>query len=104
MQIVSRSRGTSGLMDRRRGAGSSRIWWKSSATDFDVFGADFGARFEVFDRQWADLREWVGSGSVGDRDLHPWSHVLDGPTLMLAGWRGMFPEDEVLQLAAAAST
>ena len=64
----------------------------STERDFEVFGGDFASRFADFDRQWSELRSWMGDGKVGDRDLSPWPSVLGGPTLMLAGWRGRWVE------------
>lgn len=60
----------------------------STARDFEVVGGDFASRFDDFERQWDALRRLVADGKDGDRNLHPWPTVLNGPNLMLAGWRG----------------
>jgi len=64
----------------------------STAADFDAFGGDYAGRFDRFDQQWDALRTWISSGRHGDRDLTPWPSVIDGPTLMVAGWRGGWVE------------
>ncbi len=64
----------------------------STRDDFEAFGGDYSGRFAEFDRQWRELRSFVGEGAADGRDLHPWPQVLGKPTLMLAGWRGQWVE------------
>lgn len=64
----------------------------STEVDFEVYGGDFGGRFETFEAQWADLQVLVREGSLDGRDLNAWPAALGGPTLMLAGWRGSWVE------------
>ena len=60
----------------------------STEADFSVYGGDYGARFDTFEQQWAELQALVADGRLGDRDLNAWPATLGGPSLMLAGWRG----------------
>lgn len=64
----------------------------STAADFKAFGGSFETRFDDFDQQWDELQIWVRTGANGEHDLSPWPAVIDGPTLMLAGWRGSWVE------------
>ena len=64
----------------------------STDRDFKTFGGDFSGRFARFEEQWAQLRQWLAEEGVGDSTLSPWPAVAGGPTLMLAGWRGMWVE------------
>jgi alkanesulfonate monooxygenase SsuD/methylene tetrahydromethanopterin reductase-like flavin-dependent oxidoreductase (luciferase family) len=61
----------------------------STEADFLTFGgADFTDRFARFERQLAELRDWLADGTHGGRDLSPWPAVAGGPRLLVAGWRG----------------
>jgi alkanesulfonate monooxygenase SsuD/methylene tetrahydromethanopterin reductase-like flavin-dependent oxidoreductase (luciferase family) len=70
----------------------------STATDFATFSgpdgleAAFDQRFERFDRQLAELRDWLGTGAHGDHRLGPEPVGVGGPKLLLAGWRGRWVE------------
>lgn len=72
----------------------------SSEFDFAVYGGDHGDRFARFDEQWTELQRWVREGAIGDRDLTPWPAVLDGPSLVLAAWRGKWVERAAAEASA----
>jgi alkanesulfonate monooxygenase SsuD/methylene tetrahydromethanopterin reductase-like flavin-dependent oxidoreductase (luciferase family) len=64
----------------------------STRADFDTFGAPFEDRFERFEHQLAELRQWLADGTFEQRSLSPWRAVRGGPRLFLAGWRGGWVE------------
>jgi alkanesulfonate monooxygenase SsuD/methylene tetrahydromethanopterin reductase-like flavin-dependent oxidoreductase (luciferase family) len=80
----------------------------STRADFDVFAKAYEDRFERFELQLAELREWLGDGAVGGRSLSPWRAARGGPSIVLAGWRGRWIERAAAEaqgwIASAANT
>lgn len=60
----------------------------STEADFATFGGSFADRFDTFDAQWAELQEWLATGTRGDLTLTPWPETVGRVQLALAGWRG----------------
>lgn len=64
----------------------------STEADFATFGGSYADRFATFDSQWAELKEWLATGTRGDLTLAPWAEVVGQVQLALAGWRGSWVE------------
>lgn len=64
----------------------------STEADFLTFGADYSDRFKRFEEQWTELKQWLATGSHGERKLSPWPNTVGEVQLALAGWHGRWVE------------